>query len=118
MIKKPYSKQDAERLLPLMIAIGHELDERSTVIAQLEARLSSLPSAHDPQGKEAAGIVSELSAHRRELRYTESELSRLGCSIDADQPLRIVCPANIGVWAYDLTSGRAHSETKPNKRRS
>ncbi len=115
MLKKPYSKHDAEMLMPLMTSIGREVDERYKSVARLEARLADLLVGHDLRCQEALRIESELSVHRRELRDAEKELSRFGCSVDADRLSRIVCPAAVGAWAYDLRSDGPQPETTPRK---
>lgn len=73
---------DAERTLPLVRAISREVRERTDRLEALEARQVS--------GERNPTLESELSQHRRELRACERELARLGYSIDADDPHRIV----------------------------
>ena len=84
------SREEAERLLPLLRAIGKELKERSTAIRALEARIADLARAPALHCREISVLESELSLHRRELRGVEKEMSRLGCSVDEDNPGRIL----------------------------
>ena len=76
------TKDDAERTLPLVRAIGREVRERTRVLEALEARAV--------RGEQNVVLESELATQRRELRTCEKELARLGYGIDADDPHRIV----------------------------
>ena len=82
MIQTMRTKDDAERTLPLVRAIGREVRERTRVMEALEARAV--------RGDNSVGLEAELAMQRRELRSCEKELARLGYGIDADDPHRIV----------------------------
>ena len=82
MIQTTRTKEDPERTLPLLRAIGREVRERTRIIEALEARAVG--------GDNSVGLEAELSIQRRELRACEKELARLGYGIDADDPHRIV----------------------------
>ncbi len=82
MIKSLRPKEDADRTLPLLRAIGREVRERTHLIEAMEGRAVG--------GDNSAGLAAELSSQRRELRDCEKELARLGYGIDADDPHRIV----------------------------
>ena len=100
MQHKTIARQDAERMMPLLRSIGREIRERTRTVAFLEARLAALaPTAH-VHADEIQGLEAQLSAHRRELRRVEKELSRLGCNRDAENPLRILIGLD-GSWAYE-----------------
>lgn len=118
MIRKPYSKQQAARLLPLILSIGREVEARTQEIARLEAHLALLNLAQSDPGGEISRTTAELAVNRRELRSAERELARLGCHLDAGASLCILCPAAEGDWAYDLRSAGAHAQGTPGKRRS
>ena len=83
------SRAEAERLLPLLRAIGTEMKERTTAIRALEARVAELARSPALHRAEISLLESELSLHRRELRGVEKEMSRLGCTIDEANPNRI-----------------------------
>ena len=82
MIQSLRTKEDSDRTLPLLRAIGREVRERTRIIESLEARAVL--------GEHGSALEAELSNQRRELRSCEKELARLGYVIDADDPHRIV----------------------------
>jgi hypothetical protein len=84
----------AEQMLPLLRSISAEMQARTRAIERLEQQLATLAGA--PVGdRDALRLAhSELATHRRELRAIEKELGRLGFSIDADNPWRIVGPGS------------------------
>ncbi len=84
-------KEQGSKLLPLVKAIGSEIRDRATKIAHLEERLEALQSTRTAHAEEIADLTAELAIHRRELRRCTKELVQLGCSVDADNPLRIQC---------------------------
>jgi hypothetical protein len=84
------SHAEAERLLPLLRAIGTEMKERGAAIRALEARIADLARNPALHRGEISVLESELSLHRRELRGVEKEMGRLGCTIDEANPNRIL----------------------------
>ncbi len=110
-------RRDAERIVPLLRSIGEEIRERSALIDTLENRLADYSAARDESRAEIAGLESELSLHRRELRRTERELNELGCGLDADHPLRILIPAKTGTYAYERLEKSAFYRRAPNPSR-
>jgi hypothetical protein len=101
------SQENAERMLPLLRAIGQEVRERNLAIHALETRIADLTLAPRLHAQEIAQLESELSTHRRELRGIEREMERLGCSFDQDDPNRIVVPGT----AVSLAFGHSLSDT-------
>jgi hypothetical protein len=81
-------------MLPLLRAIGRELQARTRAIEELERRAEVLSESQDSHPAELRLIEADLALQRRELRSTEKELGRLGFSIDADNPHRIVGRGN------------------------
>jgi DNA-binding transcriptional ArsR family regulator len=92
---KTYERKDAERMMPLVRSIGREIKERTRAIEALEQRHRAASGELD------ALFDAELSSQRRELRQVTNELERLGLSIDAKDPLRILIPGTGGSWAYE-----------------
>jgi hypothetical protein len=90
MQNETQAQMDAERMLPLLRSIGQELLDRTRAIEALEAKLEARAPARQVPDQDGAQLEAELALHRRELRSVERELSRLGCSLDADHPLRIL----------------------------
>lgn len=101
MNRRPYALQEAEKIVPLIRSIGGEIKSRSKAIARIEATIETL--SRRPSGRECEiyNLDADLALHRRELRNAEKELERLGCSLDADDPFRILIPSPAGHWAYD-----------------
>lgn len=94
MKRSSYDKRAAEHLLPLLRSIAVEIHERSDVIEGLEERLLALRgTCKDGRvSNEYLDVQSELSNQRREARLSRLELSRLGCTLDEDRPLRVLIP--------------------------
>jgi hypothetical protein len=101
MSPKRHARFDAEKIVPLVRAIGREMRERTFAIAELEEREAALAPHRSAHLDELRRIESELSTHRRELRRVERELAELGCNLDADHPLRILIPSDGGAIAYE-----------------
>jgi hypothetical protein len=79
--------QHAKSLLPLLGAIGREIQERSERLAVLEAEIEAASSCFDEELLHQR--VAEAAAHRRGLRLAKAELERLGCSVVGMAPLTI-----------------------------
>jgi len=102
------SQENAERMVPLLRAIGQEVRERNLAVLALETRIADLALAPKLHAEEIAMLESELACHRRELRGIEREMERLGCSFDQDDPNRIVVPGT----AVSLALGHSLSDTR------
>lgn len=100
-MRKEYDRERAAQLVPLLRSITHEILERTAAIERLE--LALVQGAPSPAGD--AGLDAELVGQRRELRLAKQELSRLGCAIDQDHPLRVLIPGASGqagfAWGLD-----------------
>ena len=101
MHPKSFDRKAAERMMPLLRSIGLEMRERTREVDRLEQRLDALTESREIHGEEVASLESQLSNHRRELRRIETELGHLGCTLDADHPLRILIPAEGGALAWE-----------------
>ncbi len=97
-----YDRQHALRLVPLLHSIMREVCERSTAIAQLETHLEKL-SRPGKKSPEFYDLQARLAIHRRELRLTKKELSRLGCVLDGGHPMRVRIPGNSGELSHGYT---------------
>jgi chromosome segregation ATPase len=75
----------------LMRSIAEEARDRSREIQRLEAELEQLLSGPGEPTHEIRRVEDELFGHRREIEQVQKELSRLGRSLDAEHPERIVC---------------------------
>lgn len=93
---KPYEEKDAERLLPLLVSIGREVKNRMRAIDEIEAELGARP-----RGSDVSDLSGKLAIEKKELRRTLHELEELGCSLDADHPLRILIPGLNGPMAFE-----------------
>ena len=105
------SNQAAERLMPLLRAIGKEMKERTTAIRALEARIADLARSPALNAREISVLESELSLHRRELRGVEKEMSRLGCTIDEADPNRIMVAGSTVSLSFEDTCFSQLSDT-------
>ena len=94
-MNKAYDRSHAQRLLPLLQSIGQEITERTHEVRILQGRIA----LHERRGGDLENLLdlkATLSSHRRELRYAQKELERLGCSLDQNHPLRILIPGADG----------------------
>ncbi len=106
MQSKSFAMSEAERLLPLVRAIGRELEERNRAVAALENRLGRLSVDRHEHRDELTRLESQLSTERRELRRAEKELATLGCELDVDHPLRVIFPGEGECFAWEGPLGR------------
>lgn len=83
--------REAERMAPLMRSIAREIQVRNGEIVRLESDLGKLLTSPGEPIHEIRRVESELFGHRRELEGVQAELARLGCSLDAAHPGRILC---------------------------
>ena len=93
--------REARRMLPLISSIARETRDRTDAIRRLEARLEELSTHRDEPITEIRQAESDLFLQRREFEHVEKELARLGCRVDAERPLRIVCSLAGRPWSYE-----------------
>ena len=112
-----YDERHAIRLVPLLRSIMHEVCERSTALAQLESHLERLARRQE-KGPKFYDLRAQLAVHRRELRLTKKELTRLGCVLNGNHPTLVHIPGNNGelddgyTWvADDVTACAKVSES-------
>lgn len=91
-----YEPNRALELLPLLAAIGREIEERSLGLERLERRIERLSSQFLSDGAPMRSLVAEAAIQRRELRRCRGELERLGCSVVGTSPLTIRIPTRDG----------------------
>ena len=101
MNKQVYDEPEAEKILPLLVSIGREIKQRMRAIEELEDKIASLGTTSAKRGELGAKLHAQLTVHKRELRTTLQELERLGCTLDADHPLRILIPGLNGPMAFE-----------------
>ena len=92
MKHSPYEPSRALELLPLLAAIGREIEERSLELERLEQRLERLSARPLAEPGRARALVAAAAIQRRELRRCRAELERLGCSVVGTSPLTIRIP--------------------------
>jgi len=90
-----YNHRHATRLLPLLGAIGREIEERLESLAMLEERIETLGSLPGRKG-ELHRHAAEAATHRRGIRLARQELERLGCSVLGMAPLTFRIPGRVG----------------------
>ena len=90
-----YNRTHATRLLPLLGAIGREIQERAEALEALEAKIEEWTGQPD-RSEDARSAVAEAAAHRRGLRLAKAELERLGCSVLGTEPLTFRIPGRVG----------------------
>ena len=83
--------QKAQNMAPLIRSIAREVLDRSGEVRRLEQELGRLLEAPGEPIHEIRDVESELFRQRREIEGVQTELARLGCSLDVDHPERIVC---------------------------
>ena len=93
--------RESDRRTPLIRSIARETRDRALAIRQLEASMKDLSAGPGEPITEIRRVEVELFQHRRELESVQKELARLGCSLDADHPQRIVCSADGDKWSYE-----------------
>lgn len=96
--------QAIERAAPLLRSIAIEIRERARAARDLETRLEAFGSTRRAHRDEVACIEASLSMHRRELRYAEKELVRLGWTVEVALPVRLSHhdPSGEGDVSFDL----------------
>ena len=81
----------AQSMAPLIRSIAREALDRSGAIDRLEGELRRLLESPGEPIHEIRRVESELFRQRRGIEGVQAELARLGCSLDIDDPERIVC---------------------------
>jgi len=84
------TSRDLEQLTPLLRAIQDEIFDRRQRVQRLRERLLAFASTRRAHAEEVARIEADLATHRRELRYVERELRRLGIAFDPEEPRTII----------------------------
>lgn len=92
--------RSVSQIIPLLRSISRELRERTEAIEALEERLEAFSSTRRIHEADVANIQAELMTQRRELRYAEQELERLGCSLDEKDGKRIVFQGQEGGFSF------------------
>lgn len=95
-----YTRERAERLVPILRSIAREIGERTRTIERLEGHLETSSSARAGSRPSTArrGLEASLAHERRELRLATQELGRFGCAMDGDHPLRVLIPGEDGTF--------------------
>ena len=101
MSLRTYALKEAERMVPLLRSIGREIKSRLKATEAIQKRIEGLSRSPRKNELEIFNLEAELSVQRREIRCSEKELERLGCSLDADHPLRILIPSPAGHWTFE-----------------
>lgn len=101
MKRRAYALKEAERMVPLLRSIGREIKNRLKAIEEIQKRIERLSRSPRKHEREILSLQADLAIQRREIRSSEKELERLGCSLDADHPLRILIPSPAGHWAFE-----------------
>jgi hypothetical protein len=81
----------AKGMAPLIRSIAREARDRSGEIQRLEAELERLLEGSGEPIQEIRRAESELFRQRRGIEQVQAELARIGCSLDAEHPGRVVC---------------------------
>ena len=79
-----YDPDTTQGLVELLQSIGRELEERRACLQRLHARLAELVGG--APGRDAEQLVAEIATHRRELRLSLAEVTRLGCTVVRTDP--------------------------------
>ena len=101
MTQITYDQRRASQLLPLLGAIGREIQERAEALMRLEKQIETLTDTPYADSDETLANtlhskIAEAAAHRRGLRLAKKELERLGCSVVGTEPLTIRIPGRVG----------------------
>lgn len=95
MENKIYDQRHALRLLPLLGAIGREIQERTDALLRIEEDIELLETLPEP-GEDLHRLVADAALQRRGLRLAKRELERLGCSVVGTAPLTFRIPGRVG----------------------
>jgi hypothetical protein len=100
-----YDKLAALRILPLLDAIGREIEEREAAIARLLAELATLDRRGKGWSREADLLTADLAIQKREFRHAQGELERLGCTLVGTHPPTIRIPGIEHSWLWQTGRG-------------
>lgn len=102
-----YNEREAQRLIPLFQSIATEVGERRGALHLLEVRQLDT----EPDSDQAIQIQAERANHRKELRLALREVTRLGCSVAREYPLRVLIPGPNGdADGYSWSLGQTEIE--------
>lgn len=88
MVIQSYDNIRADGLVPFLASIANEVRERRIAIKQIDKALAT----EQPESDTSINLQADRANHRRELRLSLKELTRLGCSVSREFPLRVVIP--------------------------
>jgi len=93
-----YDRRNAIELLPLLAAIGREIQDRNKALQRLEAEIARLEKSKSTSTLTGRlhGLIAEIATHRKGLRVAKVELERLGCSVVGTEPLTFRIPGRVG----------------------
>ena len=100
-------------MVPLVRSIVRELQDRRRSVRILEHRLEAFASTRSVHDGDIRTLQAELAIHRRELRRCEKELAILGCTVDVENPQRIVGPDSQELCGLDDTQFRQRPIDSP-----
>src|SRR5947208_2348457 len=102
MFAHRYTREGAERLVPMLRSIGGEIGERTRSVERLERSLGSRSSTRPgmPVSMAVKGLEASLAQQRRELRLAKQELARFGCALEGT---RITIPGEDGTLEHGYT---------------
>ena len=89
-MKHAYSRTRAKQLIPLLQSISAEIEDRTLAARRLERKLRSF--GEDSTDPAVFDVRAELAEQRRQLRLSRTELEDLGCSVDEEDPRRVLIP--------------------------
>ena len=92
VIIQNYDNNKANGLIPFLASISNEVRERRIAIKRVDLQLES----EQPESDTSINLQAERANHRRELRLALKEVSRLGCTVSREFPLRVVIPGPNG----------------------
>lgn len=89
---RTYKQVEAQRLIPFFQSIANEVGERRNAIHRLEVEQLDSPADSD----HAIQTQADRANHRKELRLALREITRLGCKVTREYPLRVLIPGPQG----------------------
>lgn len=103
-----YDRNAAENLVPLLQSIASELRDRRFAIKRLDHAIQS----STPESDRTLNLQADRANHRKEMRLALKEITRLGCSVAREHPLRVLIPGRSGefdgfVWDTGETTVQA-----------
>ena len=101
MKRRTYALKEAEKIVPLLRSIGREIHARRVSAAETQKRLEYVKGLARRESPAIAELEARIAVQLREIRSCERELEHLGCSLDEQNPERILIPSSDGSWALD-----------------